>query len=103
MRFSLTESNTPISRECRLPRKIPAIQSRECRLRREIDTGEGWLAGLEPATPRSTIWCSAMLSYSHHGRAWTAAFEGTTILPGPIVGEWIEDALCGRVRADDQI
>src|ERR1700693_3009196 len=27
----------------------------------------GWLAGFEPATARSTIWCSAMLSYSHHG------------------------------------
>src|SRR4029453_10892424 len=31
-------------------------------------TAEGWLTGLEPATPGATDRCSNRLSYSHHGR-----------------------------------
>src|SRR5439155_4466792 len=63
-------------RECRLPRQIPAIQRRECRPPRKqgsyrqtrsptlkrwlskrtrlVLMKDGWLAGFEPATPRST-------------------------------------------------
>src|ERR1700716_4155790 len=66
--------------------------------------GWGWLAGFEPATARSTIWCSAMLSYSHHGAGrGSGALKRTPILPAALIGEWKGDGNSGRVRPDDQV
>src|SRR5713226_5558506 len=51
--------------------------------------GNGWLAGFEPATARSTIWCSTVLSYSHRSAGPSVGGpERTPILPGPVVREW---------------
>src|ERR1700682_4406544 len=64
----------------------------------------GWLAGFEPATARSTIWCSAVLSYSHHhSRQVPSGPQGNPILPAPVVREWRGDGNSGRVRPDDQV
>ena len=41
-----------------------ARASQTCRVPRR---SEGWLTGLEPATPGATDRCSDRLSYSHHG------------------------------------
>jgi hypothetical protein len=43
---------------------FPAARWRGCR-RSTRGAQEGWMTGLEPATPRSTIWCSTRLSYIH--------------------------------------
>src|SRR5229473_3259909 len=65
---------------------------------------DGWLEGFEPSTARSTIWCSAMLSYSHHGAGQEpAALKRITILPGPVVREWRADGNSSRDRPDDQV
>ena len=50
-------------------RRPPAPETRRWR------PNMGWLSGLEPPTPRTTIWCSNHLSYSHH--------EGGRILGAP--------------------
>ena len=36
----------------------------------------GWMTGLEPATPRATIWCSNHLSYTHHMSVKMVGAEG---------------------------
>src|SRR5687767_15104474 len=57
-------------------------------------TVEGWLTGIEPATPGATVRCSNQLSYSHHGptklhgysfaRSWYSPVEGFTLTLSPV-------------------
>src|SRR2546428_4347334 len=64
----------------------------------------GWLAGLEPATPRSTIWCSAMLSYSHRGAGQESSGPVWEPRFYPPRCRTIEgDGDSGRIRPDDQV
>ena len=66
----------PLTRGCQgvlaiVRQSIPAWAGRHNNCSNQVtqlkSSWMGWLAGFEPATARSTIWCSAMLSYSHHG------------------------------------
>ncbi len=36
----------------------------------------GWVMGLEPTTPRTTIWCSNQLSYTHHKKLSLVGAKG---------------------------
>src|SRR5207253_2266156 len=47
----------------------------------------GWLAGLKPATPRSTIWCSAYCAIGTTARRERLPGEATILPPGPYVPE----------------
>ena len=84
------DNSEPLLLDAQISASVDAVKKNNPLSTADNGLQAGWLTGLEPVTPRSTIWCSNQLSYSHR--------NGTKDYIARVIGQQLQRQGCGRTK-----